>query len=477
MLLKDFGQWTSSLTLQVRTACEDLGKRLGIRLEYLRSSSINKEERAHEIAQEDGIDTGPICMFSVVEPCYAPTVVGNRDTKRLELVVRKRRCVWIYFYCKDPEFGFGHMRLQTWLPLTIKGCLNGRHWLERRLLSEDIGYIKSNNSFRWIADCERAQALLDDQLKTDWPLLLESRRHEYFGVLDNLFGSTPLDYYWSAESTEWATDIMFRNTGELDKLFPLFARYGMLIGDSANVLRFLGKIAPEASLPMRISGDIRGDRRKRHEGIRVKHWSGANSIKIYNKAGNVLRTETTINATRPFKVFRQANDEAHRPQTWLPMRKGFADMHRRSRICQSGNERFLDALAACGTSETLLQTVKSISKRTTLNGRSVRAINPWGDQDYSLFQFLANGNNILNGFRNRDLVKALNPNADHLTQQERRNLSSRASSLLRILRAHGLIRKVPKTHRYQITKKATQITTTVLLAANVQTKRLTEIAA
>jgi hypothetical protein len=369
------------------------------------------------------------------------------------------------------------MRLQTWLPFAIKGCLNGRHWLERRLLSEGIGYIKSNNSFRWIEDCRRAQALLDEQLTTDWPLLLERRRHEYFGVLDNLFGSTPLDYYWSAESTEWATDIMFRNTGELDKLFPLFARYGMLIGDSANVLRFLGTIAPEASLPMRISGDIRGDRRKRHEGIRVKHWSGANSIKIYNKAGNVLRTETTINATRPFKVFRQANDEAHRAPTWLPMRKGFADMHRRSRICQSGNERFLDALAACGTSETLLQTVKTISMRTTLNGRSVRALNPWSGRDYSLFQFLANGNHILNGFRNRDLVKALNPNADHLTQQERRNLSSRASSLLRILRAHGLIRKVPKTHRYQITKKATQITTTVLLAANVQTKRLTEIAA
>jgi hypothetical protein len=45
------------------------------------------------------------------------------------------------------------------------------------------------------------------------------------------------------------------------------------------------------------------------------------------------------------------------------------------------------------------------------------------------------------------------------------------------LKAHGLIRKIPKSHRYQLTQKAIQITTTVVLAANVQTQRLAEIAA
>lgn len=477
ILLKDFGRWAESLTRQVRAACEDVGKSLGIRMEYLRSSTLCKEERAREIAKQDGIDTGPICMFSVVEPCYAPTVVGNRGAKQLELVVRPRKCVWFYFYWNDPDHGFGHMRIQSWLPFTIKGCLNGRHWLERQLLADGVAYKKSGNTFRWIADCERAQQLLDEQLKTDWAALFNAYRCLYFGVVDSLFGSEPLQYYWSAESTEWATDIMFRSTNELDRIFPLLARYGLLIGDSANVLRFLGRIAPDAALPQRVSGDIRGDRRRRHEGIRVKHWSGANSIKLYNKAGNVLRVETTINATRDFKVYRQANDEADRPSTWLPMRKGVADMHRRSRICQKGNERYLDAVAACGTSATLLQTVADISKRTHVNGRSVRALNPWADNDHSLFQFLAQGQWTLNGFRSRDLAKWLNPIAQDLPTGERRKLSSRASNLLRILKAHGLIRKIPKSHRYQLTQKAIQITTTVVLAANVQTQRLAEIAA
>lgn len=476
MLLKDFGTWASSLTEHIRAACENLGDTLGIRREYLRSSSLSKEERARAIAQEDGIENGPICMFSVVEPCYAPTVVGNRDTKRLELAVRPRKCVWIYFYWNDPELGFGHMRLQTWLPFTIKGCLNGRHWLERQLLAERIPFIKSNNSFRWIHDCERAQQLLDAQLQVDWPALLDKRRRTYFGILDTLFGGEAFQHYWSAESTEWATDIMFRNTTELDRLFPLLARYGLLIGDSANVLRFLGKIAPDAALPQRISGDIRGDRIKRHEGIRVKHWAGANSIKIYNKAGNVLRTETTINATRPFKVYRQANDASQRPPAWLPMRKGVADMQRRSCICQKGNERYLEALAACGTDDTLRETVITISKRTKLNARSVRALHPWGEQDYPVFQFLAQGQWTINGFRNRDLTAWLNSGPNNLSPDELRRRSSRTSQLLRILRAHGLIQKVSKSHRYQLTGKGTQITTTVLLAANVQTQQLTKIA-
>jgi len=202
ILLKDFGRWAESLTRQVRAACEDVGKSLGIRMEYLRSSTLCKEERAREIAKQDGIDTGPICMFSVVEPCYAPTVVGNRGAKQLELAVRPRKCVWFYFYWNDPDHGFGHMRIQSWLPFTIKGCLNGRHWLERQLLADGVAYKKSGNTFRWIADCERAQQLLDEQLKTDWAALFNAYRCLYFGVVDSLFGSEPLQYYWSAESTE-----------------------------------------------------------------------------------------------------------------------------------------------------------------------------------------------------------------------------------------------------------------------------------
>ena len=229
--------------------------------------------------------------------------------------------------------------------------------------------------------------------------------------------------------------------------------------------------------PPAIAGDVRGDRRRRHEGVRVKHTNGSNSIKIYNKAGNVLRTETTINDTRAYQVYRQANDDPESPLKWQRLRKGTADMHRRSQISQNANERYLDALAACASDASVLETVQDITKRTTRNGRSVRALNPWGERDHHLFQFLAQGQWALSGFRNRDLAQWLNPEADSLPPEQRRKLASRASYIIRILRAHGLISKVPKSNQYRISKKATRITATVLLAASVQTKQLTEIAA
>jgi hypothetical protein len=473
ILFKDFGRWAESLTQRVRAACEDVGKSLGIRMEYLRSSTLCKEERARKIAKQDGIETGPICMFSVVEPCYAPTVVGNRETKQLELVVRPRKCLWFYFYWNDPDHGFGHMRMQSWLPFTIKSCLNGRHWLERQLLAEGLAYKKSDNTFRWIADCERAQLLLDEQLKTDWPALFNEYRRLHFGVVDSLFGSDPLHYYWSAESTEWATDIMFRSTNELDHLFPCLVRHGILLAQSPAVMRFLGRKNATGALP----GEVMSDLRKRYEGVRLKHWVNRNSVKVYNKAGNVLRVETTINNTRDFKMFRHPNDDDTRPASWQKLRKGVSDLHRRAQVSQASNERYVEHLAASSAGEPLERLLGGISRPVTRNGRRFRAINPWDVEDFRMLQFIARGEMNINGFRNRDLRDELYPKSKTADRAQQRRASGRVTRRLALLRAHGLIRKIPKENRYVLSAKGRKVTAAFLAASSADAQRLMETAA
>jgi hypothetical protein len=416
-------------------------------------------------------------MLSVVEPSRSPTVVGNRASKQLEVALRDRRCTWYYFYFNDPRVGFGHLRLQSWLPFTIKGCLNGRHWLERSLMEEGIKYIKQDNCFRWIEDVERAQALADAQLRTDWPGLLNGLVDKYFPVMHHLLEPKPLDYYWSADSTEWATDVMFRKTADLDRLFPMLARHGLIVSDSASVMRYLGKIAGDAALPPYVCGDIRSDRRRRHEGICVKHGVDGNSVKTYNKAGNVFRTETTINKTRFFRTFRQANDDPSRQPGWMKMRKGVADLERRSRISQGCNERYLDALAACPTDTTFIEVVSEVCHRVRHNGRPVRALNPAADGDMQLLRFLAQGQWALAGLRNRDLVLWLNPDAENLPASDRKKLASRASRLLGIMRAHGLIKKVSKTHRYQVTAKGKRVAAVMISTSTIQAEELMRKAA
>jgi len=167
ILLRDFTSWAQALTGEVRRSCEEVAASLGIRCQYLPSAAVNKETEARRIAREEGIEAGPICLLSVVEPSYSPTVVRNRASKHLEIAVRPRKCVWLYFYFNDPQVGFGHLRLESWLPFTIKGCLNGRHWLEQSLRREGLAYIKADNCFRWVADPGRAQELAEAQLQTD----------------------------------------------------------------------------------------------------------------------------------------------------------------------------------------------------------------------------------------------------------------------------------------------------------------------
>ena len=159
------------------------------------------------------------------------------------------------------------------------------------------------------------------------------------------------------------------------------------------------------------------------------------------------------------------------------MRKGVADLHRRSVISQKSNDRYLDALSACESTATLFEELQKVCQRTKKKGRCARALNPWSKLDYQLLSFLAQGQWALNGFRNRELARWIEPTVEQLDPAERKKLTARISRLLRLLRTHGLIRKVPKSHRYLLTPSGRQIASLVLTASTVRAQTLMEIAA
>jgi hypothetical protein len=477
ILLKDFAAWAERITKTVRKTCAEQAERMDIPMLYLRSSGIDKEAMARQIMKERGIDIGDICMFSVVESCRAPLVRGNRSTKRLELEMGQRKCVWIYHYWDDPVIGFGHTRLQTWLPLSVTICINGRHWLERQLIQEGIEYIKAGNCFPYVADIQRAQECMDAQLKTNWSQLLQGLLKRNCSDIPERLGSESLNYYWSADETEWATDVMFRSTEFLDTIFPSLLRYGLISAQSPTIMRFFGKNVRDGKFYGHAPDEIITDLRKRYEGMRLKHWINNNSIKMYNKAGSILRIETTINSTREFKVFRCPNDDSSRPASWQRMRKGVSDLHRRAQLSQGCNERYGEHLAAASIKETLLQSSKDICARTVKNGRPHRAINPWQKEDFDTLQFLTRGEYTIRGFRNRDLRQWLYTDIDVADPATVRRFSGRVTRRIQLFRAHGLIKKIPRTTRYSLTAKGRKVATSILAASSTDTERLMEMAA
>jgi len=473
ILLKDFSGWVENLTGTIRKSCEARADELGIETRYLRSSRISKEELARSIAAEKGIKEGSICLFSVVEPCISPMVKGNKSSKKLEVVMANRKCVWLYHYFNHPEFGFGHVRIQSWLPFNVFVCINGRHWLERQLQKSGIGYMKDGNCFPWIEDIEAAQAIMDKQLKTDWTKMLNRLAFDSCPALSQVLRPLRPEYYWSADATEWATDIMFKSTEALDVLYPSLIHHAMRVCDSASVMKYLGR----RSLAGVASKEVISDYRRRYEGIRIKHWVNHNSVKMYNKSGSILRIETTINNSREFKVFRHPDDDKSRPASWQKMRKGVSDLHRRCQVSDKCNERYADALASAQVEEKLKEVVSPACNKVKKKGKSYRGLNPWQEEDYKLLTFLAKGEHAINGFRNKDLRKWLYAESEAMSKQEQKRYSGRTTRRIKLLRAHGLAKKVAKENRYILTAKGRKFTCALMTASAIDIKGLTKIAA
>lgn len=464
--LKDFHQYADAVTRRIREASAGVMESAGRPVRYLNSASIDKEQVARQIAGADRITEGPVCALTCVEPCRSFRMRKDEDgmiRPRSEL----RQCLHIYHYLIHPVFGWMNARLQSWFPFTITICINGREWLSRQMDAEGIAYTRRDNTFTWIEDVERAQRLLDAQTRITWPGRLDRIAGSLNPVHDDIFKDFELHYYWSALQTEWATDLMFRSPAALAGLYPHLTRHAMTTFDSRSVMRFLGG----RTLTGTFEGEVTTKYRRRVEGVCVKHQVKRNWMKMYDKQGSVLRVETVINDPSDFKVYRKPERQPDAQNEWRPMRKGTADMRRRASVSQAANDRYLEALAAADCAEPLGKLVHALCQPTTdAAGRRARALNPFGD-DAPLLRALGSGDFLLNGFRNRDLRQAMLGD-DPADDTERRRRSAAISRKLRLLRAHGLIKKVPRTTRYQLTKRGRQIVTAVIAAQNTPVTRL-----
>jgi hypothetical protein len=438
----------------------------------LAHSGTDKEALARDLAHRDGITQGTICVFSCQERASTYKPVRNAQGRR-ELRPAPGKCRHYYHYFIDPEVGFGHVRLQTWFPFAVHVQLNGREWLARQLDRAGVGYTRRDNCFTGLADFTRAQSLADEQLRTDWPALLDRLTQPLVAGLEPVFARCPVDYYWSLEQSEWATDILFRDPAQLQRWYPAWLRHGLFRLGSKDVLRYLGKRMPKTEGHYgNFDGEVLTDLKARREGARIKHWAGSNSIKLYDKAEVILRVETTLNDPRDLKVYRPKEGDEEGEKAWRVMRKGVADLHRRAQVCQAANERYVESLATVAEPSALGELVAGVCRPTRWQKRRVRALNPLGEADGALLRVVYRGEHLLAGLRNADVRVALYGAAK--TEAERQRQSAAVTRQLRLLRAHGLIRKVSGTHRYQVSEEGRSVIGALLAARDAEIKTLVQ---
>ena len=240
VLLKDFKTFAGNITAEVRQAAEASALKQGRPIEYLHHSKMAKDDWARAIAKRDGIQQGLIGVLKAVECCWSYEVGPNRAEKKLELRGKPSKCLHYYHYFMDPDVGLVYVRLQTWFPFTVHVGMNGREWLARQMDKVGMRYQRRDNTFAWIEDWAAAQRLLEEQLRTDWPGML-NRLLDQANPARAIVDTHPTPYYWSMDEGEWASDLAFRSPKTLAELAPRLFRHAWLNFDSGDVMRFLGR--------------------------------------------------------------------------------------------------------------------------------------------------------------------------------------------------------------------------------------------
>jgi len=467
--LKRFGEFAKTTTRLLRDAAVEIAERCRRPVHSLQSSATRKEDVARRLLRDHPIDHGLVCVLSCVEPCSTWQVFRSRAAKTQELRRRSGKCLHYYHYFLDPDFGWMHVRQQTWMPYTVQVYVNGREWLARQLDREGIDYRRADNCFPSLGNIERAQELMHELVHSRWPPILDRFAALANPMLPLIAEQANGQPYWTAHQSEWAKDIMFRSPDDLAAIYPDLVRHAISHLQSRDVMRFLGK-----PLSLQYRGEIVTTYKHRVEGICVRHRVGRNSAKMYDKAGSILRPEITIDDPGVFKCRRRAQGDPDSERKLRPIRKGVVDLPALAKVAEAANDRYLDSLATVDHDRKLSEVLASALKPTKLHQQRIRALAPWSD-DLALLQAVAAGEHLTAGFRNRDIVARLFPQLGD-DERARKKASSKVTRLLRILRAHAIIRRVTGTHRYLLTATGQCLTTAVFATREASIAKLKQCA-
>jgi hypothetical protein len=441
---KDFLAFAAEKSERLVTSAKDFAAQHGAPYVYLQGRH-RKEDLIQQQIRQRRLSEGLVCVLCCQETCRTVKLRYGDGRPRLVFTCRPQRV--LYFYFLDPQFGLRHVRVQTWFPFTTQVYLNGHDWLARQLHDAGIGFVQHDNAFTQLDDPARAQALADRFPRLDWVKILDGWARQVNPLLREPWLRRQ-GYYWVIDQAEYSTDVVFKDRPALADLYPRLLDHACLNLSAQDILTFLGR-----RLHPRFDGEVLTDYKKdRWPGARVKHRVKNNWLKMYDKFGQVLRIETVINNPREFKVRRRVQRKGRSRMDWCPMNKGVANFYHYHEVARAANARYLNALAVVDRPQAGVKILDRVSKPARLGQRRRRGLNLLRVEEQKLFRAVLRGEHQINGFRNRDVQAALFPQRVRDVVEQRRR-TAHVSRLLHLLRAHGLIAKIPHAHRYRVTAK------------------------
>jgi hypothetical protein len=448
VLRKDFMQTRArQLSDRIVKHAESYAARHGRPFEF-RRDILSKDDWALGKLRESPVEEGLVAVLCTMESCSTVKLVPRAGRPVFRWMPVPQRVVYYYFL--DARLGLIHVRVQSWVPFTVQVYVNGHHFLARQMARRGVGFLQQDNAFVRLDDPARAQKLADTFATLPWPKILESYAKRVNPLLKDVLKDQT--HYWVTDQAEYATDILFRSKQALQGLFPRMLEFAWLTFSPKDVLGFLGR-----RLHQCFDGEVLTDvKTQREPGARIKHRMKRNWLKMYDKFGLILRIETVINQPGEFKIFRECTrQDGTRYRAWRPMPKGVGNLHHYQRHARASNERYLTALSHVDDPTPASRDLANLTERKTAGNRSSPGFNPARQEDLRLFAAVLDGDHIPQGFRNKDLRKALDRPGD--SHQVRRKNSAAIGRQLKRLHVRGLVAKIPHSRRWRITEPGRRI--------------------
>jgi predicted MarR family transcription regulator len=427
---------TLPFTQAFRKAVEQYAKEQGLSIVDF-TKGEDKDEKAHAYLAKFEKKQGVVLIGKAPEKALG--YKGQKSTKGTRVWFNYSRqslfVTYYYFYILDADFGLFFIKVCTYFPFDIKVCFNRHEWAKQQMRQEGISFEALNNGFRSCEnperlqvichqlDAEKIQALFDRWVEQlPWPLTQEQRAAGYAHQLSIWQLEVSRTQVFQDPEQGWALfEALIRDNldlGRPDRVSLIFERKVT----KATPSEFHTRVLREGIQPI-----IR---------IRYKH----SALKQYLKDGRALRTEMVFNNTLDFGVLRGL--------------KNFA------RLVEMGthfNDRLLEHEQISQDCFLSLQEMRKLGQSSLLeDGQRASALRFADPRSMAVLEVLACHAYIPKEIGNRSLRGAV---AQRLEGVLNSYSNAQMTYDLRRLRLKGLIERIGKSHRYQLTDLGMKVVT------------------
>jgi hypothetical protein len=336
-----------------------------------------------------------------------------------------------YFYCVDKEFGPFFLKFCSYFPHTARLCINGHEYAKRQLTKAGIGYHAPDNAILACDDPAALQQVANGLTPAKVKALLRrwlARLPHPYTAADRRAG---FRYELSILQAEFSLTQVLKRPLAGRVFFERVIQDNLDLGRPRNVQLIFGRKVQKNTRSRFRTRVITPD-------VIPSLWIDykSSTIKQYFKQQRALRTETTVNDTRDFRIGRKIEN--------LPALRELAF---------TANRRLLDVQKLDHNPTLGQDQFDGLTRPAVIDGQRVSGLKFGDPVVLAVLSALLIFRLLPWGFSNRELrdrvAKLLALPPDEFTPGQ-------MTYQLRRLRLKGLIARLPGTHRYAVTAEGLQ---------------------